>query len=382
MKKLLLALGILALICSPATAGRNANGALLVHTDDAVIYTPLGADYCATAMPTDSTGFNANGTEGIAREQMIWVLWYFLPEASPSVTAVQFGIRHNLPVGYVTDYAACDGPLEIYDTGWPETGFGAVLAYPGPINQHINAIYWFAVARDDETAYFGTRSYPSTNEAKFVDDSSPGIEDLCTHFGTLRWDGTGDNDFPGGVPLVGACCYPDGSCQLVPRSACQGQYLGDGTVCDPNPCEQPEACCFEGGACTFVLPTECALAGGTAQGPGSDCDPNLCFVPPVPEACCFQDGHCEFILTADCTAQGGAPQGAGTTCETVVCPPPTATGACCLDDQGHCQVMTETECIGQNGQYQGDNSTCEPTNPCPIVPTRNATWGQIKANYR
>jgi len=42
------------------------------------------------------------------------------------------------------------------------------------------------------------------------------------------------------VQLEGACCFVDGSCQILTEPRCQdsgGTYQGDGTVCDPNPCE-------------------------------------------------------------------------------------------------------------------------------------------------
>jgi hypothetical protein len=64
MKKLLMAVGILALICSPAMAGRNVGGAIVVHTDNSVIYTAT-ADYCLTALPTVCEGLNANATGGL-----------------------------------------------------------------------------------------------------------------------------------------------------------------------------------------------------------------------------------------------------------------------------------------------------------------------------
>lgn len=57
------------------------------------------------------------------------------------------------------------------------------------------------------------------------------------------------------------------------------------------------------------------------------------------------------------------------------------TGACCIGDQGNCQVMTRDECANAGGAYQGDNTTCDP-NPCPITPTRDTSWGKIKANFR
>ena len=110
-------------------------------------------------------------------------------------------------------------------------------------------------------------------------------------------------------------------------------------------------------------------------GPGTNCDPNLCEQPPVPEACCFNDGSCAMLLAADCTAQGGTPQGAGTTCETVNCQVPT--GACC-DEVGNCTITTQTDC---QGTYLGDGTDCDP-NDCPTPVRTNATWGQIKANYR
>jgi hypothetical protein len=375
MKKLLLALGILALICSPAMAGRNANGAIVVHTDDAVVYTAT-ADYCLTALPTVCEGLNANAGQGVNREQVIWLVAAFRPEASPGVTTVQFGINHNLPAnqGYFTAYGKCGG-LELPDQGWPETGFGNLVSISPATYAHVFQFYWFAVYVDGPANYFGTRTYPNTNEAKFVDDGNPPVEDLVFKFGTVRWDGTGANECPQPPLSRGACCFPDGTCQVVEPAQCTGTYMGDDTVCDPNPCPQPEACCFQDGRCIVVLPSECELANGSPQGPGSNCDPNLCDQPDVPEACCFLDGTCQFILPADCTAQGGTPQGLGTTCETVVCPLPT--GACC-DVDGNCTLTTQADC---QGTYQGDGTDCDP-NPCPTPVRQDATWGQIKANYR
>jgi len=376
MKKLLLALGILALICSPAMAGRNTNGALVVHTDNSVIYTST-ADYCATATPDLCENLNANGTGGIDAEQVIWLLAAFRPESSPGVTTIQFGINHNLPAGqgYFTRYAACGPqPLELPDGGWPESGFGNLVAYGSAVYSHVFKFYWFAVYIDGASNYFGTRTYPSTNEAKFVDDGNPPVEDLVYNFGTIRWDGAGANACPIPPTHTGACCYADGTCLVQTVTECGGRYLGDDTVCTPNPCPQPEACCFQDGTCQLLLAEACLTLGGNPQGAGTSCQPNLCEQPPVPEACCFNDGSCAMLLAADCTAQGGTPKGAGTTCETVSCVIPT--GACC-DEAGNCTVTTATDCTGT---YMGDGTVCDP-NPCPTA-VQPTTWGQIKANYR
>jgi len=40
----------------------------------------------------------------------------------------------------------------------------------------------------------------------------------------------------------GACCLPDGTCEILSAAACAqagGEYEGDGTSCDPNPCPPP-----------------------------------------------------------------------------------------------------------------------------------------------
>lgn len=40
-----------------------------------------------------------------------------------------------------------------------------------------------------------------------------------------------------GAPAqTGACCLSDGSCTITTQTDCAGQYMGNGTVCDPNPC--------------------------------------------------------------------------------------------------------------------------------------------------
>jgi hypothetical protein len=43
-----------------------------------------------------------------------------------------------------------------------------------------------------------------------------------------------------GTLPIGACCFVDGSCLVLGQAACgdqSGNYMGNGTTCDPNPCE-------------------------------------------------------------------------------------------------------------------------------------------------
>lgn len=87
------------------------------------------------------------------------------------------------------------------------------------------------------------------------------------------------------LPL-GACCFPDGHCEYVYEQGCleaEGDWLGENTTCDPNPCPPPPplgACCLEDGSCQVVEAAVCQDLGGVYQGDNTVCEPNPC--PPVP----------------------------------------------------------------------------------------------------
>lgn len=54
--------------------------------------------------------------------------------------------------------------------------------------------------------------------------------------------------------------------------------------------------------------------------------------------------------------------------------------ACCLAN-GSCLELGADQCANQSGTYMGAGSTCE-SNPCQPTPTKQTTWGQLKALYR
>ena len=63
--------------------------------------------------------------------------------------------------------------------------------------------------------------------------------------------------------------------------------MGLGRVCDPNPCDQPPpvegACCFVDGTCQVMTADDCSVAGGGYEGDATVCDPNPCDQPPPVE---------------------------------------------------------------------------------------------------
>ena len=73
---------------------------------------------------------------------------------------------------------------------------------------------------------------------------------------------------------IGACCFNgfegDSTCQVLTLWECNGfssgngTWLGEGTVCDPNPCGSKRACCATDGsfACLDMTTEECNAIGG------------------------------------------------------------------------------------------------------------------------
>lgn len=155
----------------------------------------------------------------------------------------------------------------------------------------------------------------------------------------------------------GACCFGSvGWCELRTASGCTGVYLGHGTTCPPEPCDQNSyvgACCQANGGCGRTDEFRCLYQNGTFLGAGTTCPPTACS---SAGACCAPDGTCSITSAADCD---GAWQGSGTDCSPDPCPQPT--GACCAPG-GSCTVTTEASC---SEEWRGAGTACEP-NPCPV----------------
>jgi hypothetical protein len=215
-------------------------------------------------------------------------------------------------------------------------------------------------------------------------------------------------------PPFGACCFADGSCQMLSPGECGGTggtYLGNGTTCNPdNPCGEG-ACCFADGSCTETTLVLCNQVGGAFQGAGTTCDAAGCPQPPTgacclpspgapgcaqvdaelcalaggeyqgdgvpcvpnpcePGACCLPDGTCELLRLLECLEADGLPGGPGTSCPGGFGPACPVTGACCVFN-GQCLLVPEQDLVPASeyctlflgGVFQGLGSTCTP-NPC------------------
>lgn len=202
---------------------------------------------------------------------------------------------------------------------------------------------------------------------------------------------------------TGACCDSLGACTVRTQAECAtvgGTYVGDDTVCVPNPCDQPTgACCLLDGICsngvtalecngtgeTFhegltcdqvtcpqptgaccngiggclnnQTPSMCAdVIHGYYAGHGTACASGVCLL----GACCLPDGSCLETVGVHCDQLGGAFQGTGTSCAGTQCPQPL--GACCWMQTCFADQY-EVDCMGFGGDWAGPFSTCTP-DPC------------------
>jgi hypothetical protein len=168
------------------------------------------------------------------------------------------------------------------------------------------------------------------------------------------------------APGIGACCLPNGTCDITTSTNCQaqsGQYQGDGSTCaSPTNCPQPTgACCFSNGNCLNLTETNCTTASGTWLGGGTACNAGACPT----GACCMPSGQClGGITTAQCTSQGGTFQGVGTQCGAggISCPQPQ--GACCTSSGG-CLLLNQSDCGQIPGAFwAGAFTTCSAQRCC------------------
>lgn len=281
MKKVLLAAAALACFGGTALAGVNAGGSLILALADGVVYTSDILDYCgATGLQACS---DAIGQVGGTDPVVIGVLAAFPSVASPRLAGVTFGWAYSEIV--LIAQAAC-GDFELGTAGWPASGEGTAVTWGTAQTTTLTDVYWVAAYN-----YYGNPTtldlipHPSQG-AFFADDSVPSVLDPIAALGVFGFSTEGTVPCPADV-APGACCFADGSCVVLFRDECGaagGQFLGDGSACDPNPCEQPAtgACCV-GEVCSVRTAAECDSAEGSYLGDNVPCDPNPCIIVPVQE---------------------------------------------------------------------------------------------------
>ena len=259
--------------------------------------------------------------------------------------------------------------IEILTDNWPnettwevvEQGVGAV-ASGGPYDNSNTLI-------TEEVCVSSTRCYDFTIYDAYGDGIYAPGGYAVSYNGTVvastmgsGWSGSSEtvSSIGGGCAPPGACCISGDCVSGETQQSCeeQGGIWFEGEDCATFIC--PEACCYPNGSCDLVPRHVCLEQGGNPQGPGTTCADVSC--PLLYEACCFSDGICRDLLPSDCLWQGGVPQGAATNCNIVQCEP---MGACCV--RGDCVgVMDADRCL-LNGGTWFELLDCT-TVTCPLPP--------------
>ena len=99
-----------------------------------------------------------------------------------------------------------------------------------------------------------------------------GNQTACDSVGGVFHEGVQCDDANCSGEPTGACCTGT-SCSIEIESDCGGNYLGDGSNCDDDPCAEPTGGCCTNGNCSVTTESGC---GGTYLGDGSNCSGDPC----------------------------------------------------------------------------------------------------------
>lgn len=284
MKKALMAAAAMVLVAGAAVAGPNAGGTLIIAESVGTVYTGDNA-YCgsSTTSACESASVRWDGEGAL----VLNILAAFSPAASPRLQGVTFGIEYDGGASNVVEAPHCgDFSLPTASPVWPASGSGNAVTWAAAQTGSLTEVAY--------TAHYAYSSYgPSqirlipnpAQGANFADDDTPSNVDPIAALGAYGFYTDGSLPCPAGdVPV--ACCFPDGSCQLLLASECDAAGgTPDPTgaaACNPNPCPQPAigACCI-GDICVIRFEDDCDRDGGVFQGPDTTCDPDPCVPTPT-----------------------------------------------------------------------------------------------------
>jgi hypothetical protein len=230
---------------APAHAGKNAGGALVVHTDDSWNYSGLCYWFDYAYPDIECPDLDTRTDVDLNTPALIWFIATFPDDSDPAVTVIYFGHDHCMPEFYHNRWGYCgpSGTIEIPDIGWPDAPAtaGNSVAFGSPVAGDILFPFYYFSVWGEPGWHYCTSTNPVGGYAAFVDDSNPPEQDEIGLFGCAYY-GTDDghNECPPGGDPPGACCYGCEECIVLTELECYDlpdDYLWlEGEDCDPNPC--------------------------------------------------------------------------------------------------------------------------------------------------
>jgi hypothetical protein len=283
-----MALVVLALASAPASAGPNSGGVIYVHNTGIAWTTdplpPTPAPSCG-----DVVNYIPMGDQpGDVSETLIWKAYAAFPaNSSPRLKTCGWGISYpSVGGGGVTvEHNDAQNLAVFYITseGWPASGSEVGMSFTdGARTDLVSELWWFSgyahAGLAGEPQVFSIVANSAPGNQVFGDDAFPANEDPITGYGSLGFGVAGYTPCPAGGPLPGACCFPNGDCEMLWSADCvtAGGLWMDGE-CMVGLCQPwgDGACCINS-SCSVMLPASCWAAGGTWFGVAVPCEPNPC----------------------------------------------------------------------------------------------------------
>lgn len=233
----------------PCAAGPHENAVLIAHVNPTIEYTSATSDYTGQSNLRDCRDAIVQGAVDPERGQVWFVIACFANSPGPvAVTAIDFGLGSFSQSGILfADSGQCFGNvLEMASSpAWPTSNEGVALALQQPVTpltKQVLEVYWFASYVYSPVTIPLTVN-PTVQTAGVLDASSPNrVHDLIDEFGSIGFGRPGENPMnPDPQDDQGACCLA-GTCELATADECSsagGYYVGDLTVCFPDPCPEP-----------------------------------------------------------------------------------------------------------------------------------------------
>lgn len=244
MKKALLAVAALCCLGSAALAGPNAGGTLIVAAAVGTVYTTDHTGYCGATGLTDC---NAAVTRHDGSAPVVFNFIAAFPGAS-RLAGITFGMQYTAGVSLI-EWAHC-GEFELANPAWPASGEGTAVTFSPPRTDQLVPVYWLAAySYYSDPDVLSLIPHPGQG-GNFGDDSIPSIIDPIAGYGALGFDTDGSVACPPPGDIPGACCFEDGTCQVLLESECAdagGVFQGPEVPCLDDTCPQPAtgACCID-----------------------------------------------------------------------------------------------------------------------------------------
>lgn len=232
----------LVLSAGMAHAGPNAGGTLIIHATPEIVWTDDIPSLCELAEIPGGDCENAitNLPGGPTAESYVWWITAAFPDgSSPRLAGVTFGIGYDDTAIFLVDHEVC-GDFQLPDGDWPNPGAGNAVTWGSAQTDQLVTVYAFAGYE-----YYGSDVtfcviQPPVRSAIFADDSIPSELDPVVDLGCLGFNGDpGYLACPDAPPPIGACCFEDGSCELLVEDDCDavgGILWYPDESCEPNPC--------------------------------------------------------------------------------------------------------------------------------------------------